>query len=212
MKKPIKLKSDKNLFMAISILSLGILLGGVLGCAKDRFHRSGFLSDYSNLKPHPRDKGFWVYTNPNKNLSDYSRFYVHHVVVAFSDEIIKREVDPTKINELTEYLRNQIIRDLEDKYTLTGFGQREPGTMAIEIAITDLNPAEENKGGASMEYKLVDYSTDELIMTGVITQTLSIVSRENQWLPTQILFQYWATRLRARLDEIHSQQKPKSAQ
>ena len=212
MRKPLKLKSDRNLFMAISILSLGILLGGVLGCAKDRFHRSGFLSDYSKLKPHPRDNGFWVYTNPDKNLSDYSRFYVQHVVVAFSGESVKSGVDPTKVNELSEYLRSQIISALEDKYILTGFGQREPGTMAIRIVITDLKPAEENKGGASMEFKLVDYSTDELIMAGVITQTLSIVSDQTQWLPTRALFQYWATRLRARLDEIHSQQKPQSVQ
>jgi Protein of unknown function (DUF3313) len=202
------IKSDKNLLMAISILALGFLLGGVFGCAKDKFHRSGFLDDYSNLKPHPTDEGIFIYTNPNKDLSDYSRFYVQHVGMAFSDESIKRGIDPTKINELTEYLRNQIIHALEDKYTLTGFGQREPGTMAIGIAITDLKPAEENSGGASMEFKLVDYSTDELVMAGVITQTLSVVSGQAQWLPTRTLFQYWATRLRTRLDETHTRQKP----
>jgi hypothetical protein len=205
MENPDKIKSERILLMAISIMVLGVLLGGVLGCAKDKFYQSGFLSNYSNLKPHPTDKGFYVYNNPKKNLADYSRFYVQHVVVAFSDESVKRGVDPTKINELSEYLRNQIIQALEDKYTLTGFGQRKPGTMSIRIAITDLKPAEENKGGASMEFKLVDYSTDELIMAGVITQTLSIVSGKTQWLPTRALFQYWATRLRARLDEIHSQ-------
>lgn len=211
MREPIKLKSDRFLLTVISILVSGILLGGVLGCANDRFHRSGFLDNYSNLKPHPTDKGFWVYTNPDKNLSDYSRFYVQHVAVYFSDEIIKREIDPTKINELSEYLRDQIIRALEDKYTLAGFGQRQPGTLSIEIAIIDLKPAEENKGGASMEFKLVDYSTDELIMAGVITQTLPIVSGQAQWLPTRTLFEYWATRLRARLDEMHARQKPQPA-
>jgi len=200
-----KIKLDKKALMAISILVLGILLGGVIGCAKDKFHRSGFLGDYSKIIAHPTDKGFYVYTNPDKSLADYSRFYVQHVEVYFSDEGVKRGVDPTEINELSEYLRNQIIRALEDKYTLTGFGLREPGTMVIRIAITDLKPAEENKGGASMEFKLVDYSTDELIMAGVITQTLPIVSRQTQWLPTRTLFQYWATRLRARLDETHSQ-------
>jgi len=206
MRKPIKIKSDKNLFIAISILALGILLGGVFGCAKDKFHRSGFLSDYSNLKPHPTDEGFYVYTNPDKSLANYSRFYVQHVVVVFSDESIKRGVDPTKINELSEYLRNQIIRALEDKYILTGFGQRQPGTLAIGIAITDLKPAEENSGGASMEFKLVDYSTDEIIMAGVISQTTSESTSKSQWTPTRTLFQYWATRLRARLDEIHAPQ------
>jgi uncharacterized protein DUF3313 len=204
-RKSIMIKSDKNLLMALSILAIGILLGGGFGCAKDKFHRSGFLSNYSNLKPHPTDEGIFLYTNPNMDLSNYSRFYVQHVVVHFSDESAKRGIDPTKINELSEYLRNQIIRALEDKYTLTGFGQRQPGTMVIGIAITDLKPAEENIGGASMEFKLVDYSTDELIMAGVITQTLSIVSGQTQWLPTRTLFQYWATRLRARLDETHTQ-------
>lgn len=190
--------------MVISILALAVLFGGVLGCVKDKFYRSGFLSDYSNLKPHPTDKGFYVYNNPNKNLADYTRFYVQHVVVVFSDESVKRGVDPTKINELSENLRNQIIRALEDKYTLTGFGQRQPGTLAIGISITDLKPAEENKGGASMEFKLVDYSTDETIMAGVITQTIPETPSESQWSPTRTLFQNWAARLRSRLDEIHS--------
>ena len=204
MENPDKIKSERILLMAISIMVLAVLLGGVLGCAKDKFYQSGFLSNYSDLKPHPTDKGFWSYTNPKKNLADYSRFYVQHVVVAFSDESIKRGVDPTKINELSEYLRNQIIHALEDKYTLTGFGQREPGTLAIGIAITDLKPAEENTGGASMEFKLVDYSTDETIMAGVITQTAFKTSSQSQWTPTRTLFQNWASRLRTRLDEIHT--------
>ena len=203
MENPDKIKSERILLMAISIMVLAVLLGGVLGCAKDKFYQSGFLSNYSDLKPHPTDKGFWSYTNPKKNLADYSRFYVQHVVVAFSDESIKRGVDPTKINELSEYLRNQIIQTLEDKYTLTGFGQRQPGTLAIGIAITDLKPAEKNSGGASMEFKLVDYSTDETIMAGVITQTTSDPSNQSQWTPTRILFQNWAARLRTRLDEIY---------
>ena len=114
-------------------------------------------------------------------------------------------LDATKINELTEYLRNQIIRALENKYTLTGFGQREPGSMAIGIAITDLKPAKENSGGASMEFKLVDYATDEIVVAGVITQTASKTSSQSQWTPTRTLFQNWAKRLRTRLDEIHAQ-------
>lgn len=204
MKKTMKIKLDKKALMAISILVLGILLGGVFGCAKNKYYRSGFLGDYSKIKPHTTDKGFYVYTNPDKSLADYSRFYVQHVVVFFSDESAKRGTDPTKINELSEYLRNQIIQALEDKYTLTGFGQRQPGTLAIGIAITDLKPAEKNSGGASMEFKLVDYSTDETIMAGVITQTTSDPSNQSQWTPTRTLFQNWAKRLRTRLDEIHS--------
>ncbi len=212
MRKPIKIKSDTNLLMAISILALGILLGGVFGCAKDKFRPSGFLSDYSNLKPHPTDEGFFVYTNPQKDLSDYSRFYVRHVVANLSEESVKRGIDPTKINELSEYLRNQIIRALEDKYILTGFGQRHPGTLAIRIAITDLKPVEENGGGASMEFKLVDYATDEIVVAGVIVQTASETSSQSQWAPTRTLFQNWAARLRSRLDEIHTQQKPQPVQ
>jgi hypothetical protein len=182
-----------------------MFIGGIFGCAQDKFYQSGFLSDYSNLEPHPTDQGFYIYTNPDKSLANYSRFYVQHVVVAFSDESVKRDVDPTKINELSEYLRNQIIEALKDKYTLTGFGQRQPGTLAIRIAITDLKPAEEKSGGASMEFKFTDYSTDELIVAGVITQALSGGSGQSQWTPTRTLFQAWAKRLRTRLDEIHSQ-------
>ena len=204
MNKLSQLITDYKFRYLIIILTVGLLLGGALGCTKKAFHQSGFLSDYSNLKPHPTNKGLWIYANPEKNLAKYSQFYVPHVVVIFSDESVKRGVDPTKINELSEYLRNQIIRALEDKYTLTGFGQRQPGTLAIGIAITDLKPAEKNSGGASMEYKLVDYVTEEIVMTGVITQTTSDPSNQSQWTPTRILFQNWAARLRAHLDDVQS--------
>lgn len=207
MRNSIWIKSNKRLFTALLFLALGILLGGVLGCAKDKYKASGFLDDYSKLKAHPTDEGFYSYVNPNKDLSNYSRFYVQHVVVIFSDGMVKGGADPTKINELSEYLRNQIIRALEDKYTLSGFGQRQPGTLAIKIAITDLKPKEKNSGGASMEYKLVDYATDEIIMSGVIAQTLAGDSDQSQWTPTRTLFDQWAKRLRTHLDEIHDKQK-----
>ena len=198
-------QSDKNLFKTIAKLALVIFVGYyLLGCAQNKYPRSGFISDYSNLKPHPTDKGFYVYNNPDKNLADYTKFYVQHVAVVYSDESIKRDVDPTKINELSEYLRNQVIKALEDKYTLTGFGQRQPGTLAIGIAITDLKPAEKNSGGASMEFKLVDYSTGEIIMTGVVDQTTSDSPSQSQWTPTRTLFQSWAKRFRTHLDEMHS--------
>jgi len=59
---------------------------------------------------------------------------------------------------------------------------------------------------------MTDYSTDEIIMAGIITQTLSEVSSQSQWTPTRTLFQNWAVRLRTRLDEIHTQQKPQLVQ
>lgn len=206
-RNPIRIKSGKRLLIAVSILVLGIALGGVIGCAKDKYKASGFLDNYSNLKPHPTDEGFYSYVNPKKDLANYSRFYVQHVVVVFSDGMVKGGADPTKINELSEYLRNQIINALKDKYTLTGFGQRQPGTLAIGIAITDLKPKEKDSGGASMEYKLVDYSTNEIVMSGVIAQTLSGDSDQSQWTPTRTLFDQWAKRLRTHLDEIHDKQK-----
>jgi len=62
-----------------------------------------------------------------------------------------------------------------------------------------------------MEFKLVDYATDEIVVAGVITQTASKTSSQSQWTPTRTLFQNWANRLRTRLDEIHAQQNPQLA-
>jgi hypothetical protein len=59
-----------------------------------------------------------------------------------------------------------------------------------------------------MEFKLADYATDEIVVAGVIVQTTSKTSSQSQWAPTRTLFDQWAARLRARLDEIHSKQQP----
>jgi len=50
----------------------GLLVATMLGCAgPTKAAKTGFLKDYSQLKPHPEIEGRHRYINPNIDLSKY---------------------------------------------------------------------------------------------------------------------------------------------
>jgi len=52
-----------------------LMLGGFIACGGLNPPQSGFLSDYSKLKPNPRYKNSYLYLNPDRNLGSYSSFF-----------------------------------------------------------------------------------------------------------------------------------------
>ncbi len=193
----------KSAFLAL-VLSLA-------GCAGSPSSNSGFLSDYSKLKPNPRMPGSYIYFSEGKNLSQYSKFYIGQVVVFLTSEGMEREVDPSKLNHISDYFRTELIGALQDKYSLVGLGRREPGTLHIKAALTDVHiptsseesPSGFNVGGASLEAELVDYNTGELVGAVIVSQTEPGSPNSTSWDNTRRILKSWAQRFRARLDEAH---------
>ena len=181
------------------------------GCAGSPSSNSGFLSDYSKLKPNPRMPGSSIYFSEGKSLSQYSKFYIGQVVVFLSSEGMERKVDPSKLNQLSDYFRTELIEALQDKYSLVGLGSRDPGTLHIKAALTDVripssneeSPSGFNVGGASMEVELTDYNTGELVGAVIVSQTEPGAPDSTSWDNTRRILKSWAQRFRARLDEAH---------
>ena len=159
------------------------------GCAGSPPSNSGFLSDYSKLKPNPRMPGSYIYFSEGKNLSQYSKFYIGQVVVFLTSEGRERKVDPSKLNHISDYFRTELIGALQDKYSLVGLGHREPGTLRINAALTDVripsgnekSPSGFNVGGASLEAELTDYRTGELVGAVIVSQTESGSPDSTSW-------------------------------
>ena len=194
-----------------------LMLGGFMACGGMKPPQSGFLSDYSKLKPNPRYKNSYLYLNPDRDMAFYSKFFVEHVNMYLSPEARKRGVDATQLNELAEYFRNEIIGQLKGKYTQVGLGRREPGTLQVRMAITEVKPTgamsasgplglnkEISLGGASAEFELLDYQSGEVVAAGIVSEEETRKPDGTSWGNTRKILSQWAKRFRARLDEAHA--------
>ncbi len=194
-----------------------LMLCGFIACGGMKPPQSGFLSDYSKLKPNPRYKNSYLYLNPDRNLASYSSFIVEHVKIFLIPEARDRGIDPTRMNELAKYFRNEVIDQLKGKYTQVNFLRREPGILQVRIAITDLKPAgatsasgplglkkEISLGGASAEFELLDYQSGEVVAAGMISEEETRKPDGTSWGNTRKILSQWAKRFRARLDEAHA--------
>jgi len=155
--------------------------------------------------------GSYIYFSEGKSLSQYSKFYIGQVVVFLTSDGMERKVDPSMLNQMSDYFRTELIEALQDKYSLVGLGSRDPGTLRINAALTDVriptgkeeSPSGFNVGGASLEAELTDYSTGELVGAVILSQTKSGSPDSTSWDNTRRILKSWAQRFRARLDEAH---------
>src|SRR3989338_3164057 len=133
---------------------------------------SGFLGDYSTMRPSKIIKGMYVDRASSERLGDYSKFMIDPVEIYLHKDAKAEHVDPKFLQLLADYFRDAVIQNLEKNYEVVS----EPGegVLRIRSAITDVLP---NKvvfniqvsttvsgiglGGASMEAEFIDAQTGE---------------------------------------------------
>jgi hypothetical protein len=77
-------------FRSVCVVALAL---AVTGCAhKSGF--SGFLGDYSKLERDPLLDNSLAYTNPSKDLKQYTKFILEPVVVHFAPDADGTAIDP----------------------------------------------------------------------------------------------------------------------
>lgn len=111
----------------------------VTGCASTGTtpsYYSGYLHDYSQLKPSPNYQGMLLWVDPDVDRRKYRRFIVDPVTVYFPPGLRGNEggVDPEVINKLTNYLHKAIVQALEPNYPVVKDADHD--VARIEVAIT----------------------------------------------------------------------------
>lgn len=115
------------------------MLGLLFGCTgRPEVTNSGFLRDYSQLKPHPDVKDAMLYENPVKSLKGYDKFMVDPVLVHFAPDTEGTAIDPDDLKELTDYFHASVVKALTESKHYQAVSAAGSGVARLRIAITGI--------------------------------------------------------------------------
>lgn len=219
-----KTKKLKTIIVPL-IFALILLLGA--GCASTKVTSSGFLDDYSKLKPSPEDKNVIEYVKPGVDWKSYDAALIEHVVIWYSSDADYKGIHPRELLQFAEYFEQALVKNLESKYTIVD--KPGPGVLLMRIAITDVDPSNPTMdtitavvpqaraisgirkmttgahayvGQASMEAVMLDSQTNERLAAIVQRRVgaKKVLYDKDKWADARDAFDQWAKTLRSRLD------------
>jgi hypothetical protein len=192
---------------------------------------SGFLSDYSQLRPGTKDQALLVYFNPNANWSQYTAVMIDPVTIGFAPE---RQISQQDQITLANYYRQQLEQNLSKTFAIVN--QPGPNVMRLRVALTDATTAtpvlrtisvvvpqarilNSVKDLASGTYAFVGSARSEgevldsvtgIRLAAAVDQRSGGLSIKNadvwQWGDAENAMDYWAQRTAQRLTELHNGQ------
>ncbi len=205
-----------------------------LGCGSTRsanVHPSGFLADYSGMKPASGGEETLVYVSREGALGDYDRFMIDPVLIYFHPESNAHAVNPEELSALAASLRHEVVAQLEDgHYAIVE--EPGPGVLRIRTAITDVDPASPaanvapkvaavatvgmgflvpsvDVGRASIECEMLDAHTGQRIVAFADAKKgkrfLGTFTAAQKWGHAHAAFKNWAKQFRQRLDETRAE-------
>ncbi|MBN1491495.1 MAG: DUF3313 domain-containing protein [Phycisphaerae bacterium] len=162
--------------LALSLAGLSAVW--LSGCTSSGPEFSGFLGDYTQIKPRPDMEAAFGYINPARSLAEYDKFLLDEVRVHFAPGAEGVAIDPDKLKELTDYFEKEARKRISKGYDVVG--QPGPGVLRLRVAITDvkqttawlnIHPATKlagaGLGSASLEAEGVDSQTGERVFAAV---------------------------------------------
>ena len=210
----------------LTVLLAGALLAGCAASGMKDVQKTGFLSDYSQLKPGGDDRAALYYIKPGVDLKPYNKLMFERFVVLLSDSAEYREIDPAMLKELTDYYQNAVFTAVKDGYEIVD--QPGPGVLRVRVAITQLKPSNPTTntlstivpvgmvvagatkatsgdnlgtGEAGTEFEMLDSVTGERLAAAVDKRQGGKGVFRGKWEDTKEAFDTWAKRFRLRLDE-----------
>jgi hypothetical protein len=191
--------------------------------------QSGFLGDYSRLRPVPGQKKAMRYMAPGFKLGAYKKVMVEPVRVALAHDSNAYVFEPLEMHKLSGALKEAVETELRGVVMVVD--RAGPGVLVVRAALTDVTTANVAKGTASkltpvgLGLNLVKLSSGngtvgvgsatieaELIDGGTQRRVAAFMDKQigrrpdgrdldKRWENAEGAFQYWAKRFRQRLIE-----------
>jgi len=219
---------------SVRFVLLFFLLLGTHGCASERepLTFSGFLDNYSGLRPAPDESGAWTYKKPGVDFRPYTKIMLDPLVIWPSPNSTYRGLHTGSMWQLALAFQDQMSKALQDGYTIV----QEPGpdVLRLRAALTEVILVRPSRsapgpllpmvgdivlftaetlsgttlmpltGEAAIELELLDSQT-HVRLAAYIEKRKSekiVITKETTSLgPIRGILNYWARKLRQRLDE-----------
>jgi len=150
-----------------------MVIASLVGCGgAPKKRHSGFLDDYSQLKPSKQWDGAYFWESPK--FKDYHTFMVDPIVVHFAPGAEGVGIDPGNLKQLTDRATQELMRVIAKRNKLVH--QPGPGVVELRTAITgirtttavaNIHPGTRlsgiGLGGAAFEGKALDSVSGELL-------------------------------------------------
>jgi hypothetical protein len=180
----------------LEILGCMSLLVACASTSTPDAEQSGFLGDYSQLKPGRGDQAQLVFIDPEADFSPYERILIDPVVVW--EPTAGADASNEELRALADELGAALREQLQLEFMLVE--SPEPGTLRIRTAITGVR-----ESGASIELEVLDaVSGRRLVAVDDARGSTSANDPAPKWASAREAFDFWAKRARVRLAAFRS--------
>ncbi len=134
---------------------------------KTRLTQSGFLSDYTQLKPAAWGDGIECWRDPRIDAKNYDKLLLSRIVVSLAppkDNKAEQTIDPSDLKTLTDYFHDSMVKALKPQMAIVD--KAGAGVLVIRIALTNLVPT---KVSNSVAGTLIPYAFIAEAGSGVAT-------------------------------------------
>jgi hypothetical protein len=217
-------------FYQVILLSIVLLF---CGCSSNQSKRarhvkeSGFLGDYSKLRPGGEKEALLVYKNPDAIWAAYDKILLDPVAYYGGSDSYPQGVTRTDLQELVNRFYYIIYKNLAEDYQMVR--QPGPGTLRLRVALTSVgessatvdtvatvapfivNPLRNAAGAisgespfvgeASMEAEITDALSQEVLLAGVDRRVgaRGMRSTTKRLRDVEEILWYWGETVRYRL-------------
>jgi len=221
----------KSLVRLVTVIGLACVLPGCASTSQARSANvSGFLGDYSQLKPGADGEAQLLYLDPAAVLATYNEILMDPISVYTSAEDSGlSKVPEDELKSLLDYLDAAVREQLAGDYRFVNTAG--PQTMRLRIALTEakgakvvlsaassvtpvglaMNGLKKAVTGAStgvgktgVEMELLDAQSGKRLAAAVDERVGTKTSSFGEWQSAKEAFDFWAARLKARLAEFRA--------
>jgi len=169
----------------------------------------GFLLDYEGFEPSADGSGALIYRRPGFSLGDYDRILLDPVELYAGSNTSFEGVDPLELKRIARSFEDAVQRALEGRYRFVN--TIGPSVMRLRLAITDVEVGHRPiRDAIATLSKDVSFHLSDVAMEGEILDSRSdermaafVDRRVSRQTEGGSAFEFWAERLRLRMDEAH---------
>lgn len=128
--------------IAATLVATAIALAGCAGGGSQggpQVNNSGFLSDYSKLRPVDGVDGTYRYIDNSTNFRSYTKLMIDPVQIVLTPDPEYKGMQPDAMKRMTDAFRMEFVGAVASGYQVVN--QPGPDVLRIRLAITGVQPA-----------------------------------------------------------------------